>query len=297
MRIQGIIPPIVTPLDERERVDEKSLRGLARQLLNAGVDGIFVLGSTGEFAHLQDDEKRKAMEIVIEEVGKVVPVLVGVTETGTRRAVRWSHEAESRGADALVAAPPFYFPLSELEVERFYRTLAGETNLPLLIYHIPSTTKISMTISLFQTLSEVPNIVGVKDSTGKLPFTFRLIDAFRGRDFVILQGDDALVAPTLLYGGHGAINSSANLVPEWFVRLYGAVRDGDEKEAFSWQQRINRLLRELEGFPFLPALKEGLWYRGLIMTPIPTAPFSPLTESQRRRVHEILRHMGVVSEG
>lgn len=294
MHLHGIIPPLATPLDERERVDEGALKNLVRQLLQAGVHGFFVLGSTGEFAHLQDDEKRRAIDIVLAEVNKAVPVLVGVTEAGTQRTIAWVKEAQKRGADSIVAAPPFYYPLTDDELERHFRALAMETDLPILLYHIPETTKIRIPLSVIARLAEVPNIIGIKDSTGDLPFFYALLDHLRDKPFTVLQGHEALLAPSLFYGAHGGINSLANLVPEWFVALYEAAKQGDGQRAFAWQQQINRLLDALESFPFLPALKASLHYRGWI-PPTHSQPFTPLTEEQRQKLWATLHHFGIPS--
>lgn len=293
MQFSGIIPPVVTPLDEIERVDEGAMRVLVRHLIQSGVHGIFVLGSTGEFAHLTDDEKRRAIDVVVSEVNGEVPVLVGVTEAGTKRSIFWAKEAQRFGANGVVAAPPFYYRLSDAEIENHYRALSSECELPILIYHIPSTTKVRFSLELIERLAEAPNIVGIKDSTGDLPFVLNLVDQMNGRNFLVFQGHDALLAPTLLYGAHGGINSSANLVPSWFVALYDAARRGEATSALAWQRKINELVRLLETMPFLPALKMSLHLKGLIR-PFISAPFLPLPESQRENLLTVLKGMGVI---
>lgn len=293
MSFKGIIPPIATPLNEREEVDESSLRSLVRYLLQAGVHGIFVLGSTGEFAHLTDREKQRAIDIVVSEVNGKVPVLVGAAEAGTKRSIFWAKEAEKFGANGVVAAPPFYYPLTESEVENHYSALASECNLPILLYHIPSTTKVHFSVDLVERLSELPNIIGIKDSTGNLSFVFTLLDRMRGRNFVVFQGNDYLVAPSLLYGAQGAINSLANLVPSWFVAIYNAVQKRDVPSAMGWQQKINKLSAQLETMPFLPAIKEALHIKGLT-APFMTTPFAVLTEEQRGQLRIILENEGVM---
>jgi 4-hydroxy-tetrahydrodipicolinate synthase len=293
MKFSGIIPPVVTPLDEIERVDEGAMRALVRHLIQSGVHGIFVLGSTGEFAHLTDDEKRRAIDVVVSEVNGEVPVLVGVTEAGTKRSIFWAKEAQRFGANGVVAAPPFYYRLSDAEIENHYRALSSECELPILIYHIPSTTKVRFSLELIERLAEAPNIVGIKDSTGDLPFVLNLVDQMNGRNFLVFQGHDALLAPTLLYGAHGGINSSANLVPSWFVALYDAARRGEATSALAWQRKINELVRLLETMTFLPALKMSLHLKGLIR-PFISAPFLPLPESQRENLLTVLKGMGVI---
>jgi 4-hydroxy-tetrahydrodipicolinate synthase len=293
MQFSGIIPPVVTPLDEIERVDEGAMRALVRHLIQSGVHGIFVLGSTGEFAHLTDDEKRRAIDVVVSEVNGEVPVLVGVTEAGTKRSIFWAKEAQRFGANGVVAAPPFYYRLSDAEIENHYRALSSECELPILIYHIPSTTKVRFSLGLIERLAEAPNIVGIKDSTGDLPFVLNLVDQMNGLNFLVFQGHDALLAPTLLYGAHGGINSSANLVPSWFVALYDAARRGEATSALAWQRKINELVRLLETMPFLPALKMSLHLKGLIR-PFISAPFLPLPESQRENLLTVLKGMGVI---
>jgi 4-hydroxy-tetrahydrodipicolinate synthase len=293
MQFSGIIPPLVTPLDEIERVDEGAMRVLVRHLIQSGVHGIFVLGSTGEFAHLTDDEKRRAIDVVVSEVNGEVPVLVGVTEAGTKRSIFWAKEAQRFGANGVVAAPPFYYRLSDAEIENHYRALSSECELPILIYHIPSTTKVRFSLELIERLAEAPNIVGIKDSTGDLPFVLNLVDQMNGLNFLVFQGHDALLAPTLLYGAHGGINSSANLVPSWFVALYDAARRGEATSALAWQRKISELVRLLETMPFLPALKMSLHLKGLIR-PFISAPFLPLPESQRENLLTVLKVMGVI---
>jgi 4-hydroxy-tetrahydrodipicolinate synthase len=290
MQLAGIIPPIATPLDEDEKVDENALRSLVRYLLRSGVHGIFVLGSTGEFAHLSDDEKKRAIEIVLSEVDGKVPVLVGVTETGTKRSIFWAKEAQMLGANGVVAAPPFYYPLSEAEIENHYRALSSECELPILLYHIPSTTKVRFSLTLIERLAEVPNIVGIKDSTGDLPFVFTLIDRMRERNFLVFQGHDTLLAPTLLYGAHGGINALANLTPSWFVSLYEAAKRGEAILAISWQRKINELTHFLEAMTFLPALKMALHLKGLIR-PFVSAPFVPFPENRKEELLSALKGM------
>ncbi|MFN3421256.1 MAG: dihydrodipicolinate synthase family protein [Armatimonadota bacterium] len=293
MPFSGIIPPIATPLNGREEVDEPSLRSLVRYLLQTGVHGIFVLGSTGEFAHLTDSEKKRAIDIVVSEVNGKVPILVGVAEAGTKRSILWAKEAEKFGANGVVAAPPFYYPLTESEVENHYRALASECNLPILLYHIPSTTKVRFSVDLVERLSELPNIVGIKDSTGDLAFVFTLLDRMRGRDFAVFQGHDYLVAPSLLYGAQGAINSLANLVPSWFVAIYDAAQKGDAASAMDWQQKINKLSTQLETMPLLPAIKASLHIKGLTAS-FMTMPFAALTEEQHEKLRTILENEGVM---
>jgi 4-hydroxy-tetrahydrodipicolinate synthase len=296
--LRGIIPPVATPLDEQERVHEASLRKLLRHLQQAGVHGLFLLGSTGEFAHLTDAEKQRVLDIAAEEVAGKIPLLVGATEAGTKRCAFWLKEAERVGATAVVIAPPFYYPLSDDEVERHFRSLAEETALPLLLYHIPSATKVRMSLPLIERLADLPNIVGLKDSSGDLAFVFAVLDQMRDRPFVVFQGHDNALAPALLYGAHGGINSLANLVPEWFVHLYAAVQQGAMEEAMAWQRRINALSVEMQSLPFLPALKAGLWARGWVEKGWASKPFRPLTEGEQRRWRETLHRLDVpIKEG
>lgn len=296
MPLHGVIPPIATPLDGREQVHEPSLRKLVRHLRQAGVHGLFVLGSTGEGVHLTDEEKRKVLDIVAEEVGAAMPLLVGAIEVGTKKAALWLKDAERRGATAAVVAPPFYYPISDDEVEHHFRSLAEETSLPLLLYHIPSATKVRMSLPLIERLADLPNIVGLKDSSGDLAFVFAVLDLMRDRPFIVFQGHDSALAPALLYGAHGGINALANLVPEWFIALYTAAQQGDLAGAVGWQRRINALLRT---FPtaFLAALKLGLWARGWSETFTVSRPLSPLPEEECCVLIARWRQLGLKVEG
>jgi 4-hydroxy-tetrahydrodipicolinate synthase len=216
-----------------------------------------------------------------------------VTEAGTKRSIFWAKEAQRFGANGVVAAPPFYYPLSEAEIENHYRALSSECELPILLYHIPSTTKVRFSLTLIERLAEVPNIVGIKDSTGDLPFVLNLIDRTRERPFLVFQGQDDLLALTLLYGAHGGINSSANLVPSWFVALYEAAKRGEATSAIAWQRKINELVRHLETMSFLPSLKMALHLKGLIRPSI-SAPFTPFPENRKEELLSALKGMGIV---
>ncbi|MCS7224352.1 MAG: dihydrodipicolinate synthase family protein [Armatimonadetes bacterium] len=289
-KIRGIIPPLATPLKDDETVDKEQVRRLVSFLLEKGVHGLFVLGSTGEFPALTDEAKRGMIGTVLQEVHGRVPVLVGVTEPGTKRAISWVRAAESEGADAFVAAPPYYFRHTENEILRHFQMLADASPRPLLLYNIPVTTQNFLSLSTIIKLSDHPNIIGIKDSTGDMAFFSQIVDAMEEKPFVILQGDDRLVALSLIRGGTGAINSCANLVPEWFVSVYDAVQRGDVASALFYQKKINQVLGLLESVPFFAGLKEGLRLRGVNAGAV-SAPLETLSEQEKEQIKvTLVRH-------
>ncbi len=287
-KIKGIIPPLVTPLRDGETVDPDALRQLISFLIAKRVHGVFALGSTGEFPALTDVQKRIVMETIIDSARRTVPVLIGITEPGTQRVLQWLRCPEASGASAFVVAPPYYFRHSDQELISHFLTIADQSPIPLILYNIPQTTQNFLSLTVIQTLADHPNIIGIKDSTGDMSFFSRLTDALSDRPFTVLQGDDHLVALSLIRGASGAINSSSNPVPEWFVALYDAVTHSQWQTALKFQRKIDELVGLLESLSFLPALKAGLTLRGIPVGAV-TAPLQPLPDGAYQPIREILR--------
>ena len=162
--LHGVVPPIATPVYKDETVDEAGLRRLVNFQLERGVHGLFVLGGTGEFFCFPTREKIRAIETVVDEVNGRVPVVAGVTDLSTRRAIENSHIAQEAGVDFITSLPPFFFPLGQDTISRFYTSLAGESDLPLLLYNIRDPIHTNIQPETVQKLAQNPKIVGIKDS-------------------------------------------------------------------------------------------------------------------------------------
>ncbi|MFA4029504.1 MAG: hypothetical protein GDYSWBUE_000531 [Candidatus Fervidibacterota bacterium] len=264
MKLRGIIPPVVTLIDEGERVDESAFAAHLCALIESGVHGLFVLGSAGECVSLRDTEKRRAIKVAVEHAKGKLPILVGTMDTSTMRTIDNARVAEDMGADAVVVTPPFYYNHTRDEVIRHYEMVAKSTGLPLVIYNIPQLTKFHLSARDVSVLIGTGNIIGIKDSSGSWSNLLELLETFGGRDdFSILIGDEDLTCAGLLMGADGAIMAIANLAPRLAVRIYEAASNGHLDELRALQRELLKLLRIYKYGSPLACLKAALSIAGV----------------------------------
>ncbi|PLX89538.1 MAG: dihydrodipicolinate synthase family protein [Desulfuromonas sp.] len=249
--IKGVIPPIVTPIDDEERVNEKPLRQIVDHIINGGVHGILSLGSNGEFYGLEREEQQRAAAITLDQAKDRVPVYIGIAEITTRECVRWAQWAEQQQAQAISVLHPMFLSPSDEELYQHFKAVAEATSLPVLLYNNPDRMRCGISASLIDRLADIPNIVGVKESSGDMTLTAEFIRRTRDRDFKVIAGRDILILSTLVYGGAGTVASSANIVPELVVDIYDKFVAGDHAGALEAQYRLAplRMAYNLGSFP------------------------------------------------
>lgn len=289
-RLRGIMPALATPLNEDETVDESGFRRLVRRVLDGGVHGVVVLGSAGEFQALADEQKRRAMEIVISEVAGQVPIIAGTGEPGTKRALEMSRVAAKLGADAVMVVPPYYNPLNKEAVIEHYRILAAQSSLPVILYNIPGCTKVTLDLDVVAELCQQKGIIGIKDSGGDFGYFQNLVERFNANGFGIVTGSDHLLYASTLIGGDGSIGPTANVAPHWLVQLSDAARDARLDEARELQRKVKALGAIYRCGGFHAGLKAALALQG-ICQPVVTAPMRALTEAQTKQVEDKLREL------
>ena len=292
LSLQGVIPPLVTPLTEDGEVDAGSVGPVTEHVLAGGVHANFILGTMGEGAALSDEQRRvMAREAVAATAGRV-PVIAGVIETGTSRAAATAEALNDTGVDALVVMAPCYFRHGDQEeLLTHFRTVVEATDLPVVIYDNPHTTKNALTIDSVLALAEHPRVVGLKDSTGDATHFARLAHRFAGSDFALLQGDEAQLDSGMLLGADGLVVGIANLVPDVCVALYEAGRTGERERAGELQETLIRLqegLYNLRPNGYVQGTKTALSLLGLCQ-PWATSPHLPLGEPRTEQVREVLR--------
>jgi 4-hydroxy-tetrahydrodipicolinate synthase len=295
MLLEGVLPPMVTPLDAEERLDEAGLERQIDRLLTAGVHGIYLLGSTGEGPALRDAERQRTIRRAVQGVNGRVPVVVGCMASGTAKAIDNIRMAEAAGANAVAVTPPHYYPLSgRAEMVEHYRQCAGATGLPVLIYNIPSTTKVMLAPETIMAIRELPRVAGIKDSSGDLAHVLRIL-ALRGADptFRVLVGALAITGPALLMGADGLVPGPGNLDPALMVELYERGRSGDASSVRALQPRIYSLLRVLEYGPGVTCLKTALELMGVCAAHV-TAPFPRMGERERAGLAAVMREHGLL---
>ncbi|MBC3989005.1 dihydrodipicolinate synthase family protein [Streptomyces sp. AC563] len=306
--LTGVIPPMCTPLTPTGDVDTRSLAALTRRLLDAGVHGLFALGSTGEVAYLTDAQRRTALETVVETAAGRVPVLAGVIDTTTARMRDHAAGAAASGADALVATAPFYTRTHPAEIADHFRRLRAGTELPLFAYDIPAAVHTKLTAAIVLPLAADGTLAGLKDSSGQVEESRRLLVAARdrglGERFSVLTGSEMAVDGALLAGVHGVVPGLGNVDPHGYLRLYAHARAGRWAEAAAEQDRLAALFALTEtGDPArmggsssaLGGFKAALHLLGVIDCPATAAPQVPLEAAAVDRVRKFLDDAGLTA--
>lgn len=238
----GVIPPIITPVDEHENVDEKGFRKLIRHCLENGIHGIFVAGSNGECLALPQKERDRAIRITLDEVAGRVPVMSGVMDSSTRRVIDNIKSLEQMGGTAAVITPVFYARhATQEETVRHFEEIARHTAIDLIIYNIPPFTGQTLKAETIFKIARIDKVVGYKDTSGSFPDFQKCLSHFKGTDFALLQGATNLAAASMLLGADGYIPSMAPLFPEPHVRMYEYGRKGDIANTMACNEVISEI--------------------------------------------------------
>lgn len=305
-QLTGVVPPLVTPLTPEYDVDTASLARLIQYQLTGGVDGVFVLGTSGEGTFLTDEQRQVVLETAVAEVSGQVPVLAGVIDTSTSRVSAHVSAALKAGVDGLVVTAPFYAATHPAEIERHFTrlaSLAGDT--PLYAYDIPSRVGTKLPASLMISLGQQGVIAGVKDSSGQETSLRQLVLSRRdaGLDgFAIMTGSEVTVDSALAFGVDGVVPGLGNVDPAGYVRLFDASVAGDAAAARAEQDRLFRLFEIIDvadrsrmgaSSAALGAFKAGLYLLGVIDCPVTAYPCIPLSDAEIAAVRPLLDRAGL----
>ena len=297
-KFYGVIPPMVTPLAEDGGLDVEGVSRLVEHILAGGVHGLFLLGTTGEATDLPYAVRRELVQRVCDQVGGRVPVLVGITDTVIDESLRLAEYAADCSANALVAAPPYYFAAGQPELVDYYLNLADRLPLPLFLYNMPAQVKVSIDVQTVVELAKHPNIIGLKDSSGNIGYFNACRYAMRDRpDFRIFIGPEEAMGEVVLMGAAGGVAGGANLFPRTFVDLYDAATAKDVDKVRSLQERIMHVSSLIYGVghhnsSFVKGVKCALSLMGICSGTL-AAPREPFNASDRAIVRERLIELGV----
>lgn len=300
--LRGIIPPLATPLTSIDTLDLPGLERLIEHVLRGGVHGIFILGTTGEGPALSYRLRRELIERVCAQVGTRVPVLVGITDSAYIESLQLAEVSAKAGASAVVAATPFYFRFGQSDILRLIERLAKDSSLPLFLYNQPELTKISFEPRTVARAAEIPNVVGVKDSSGQIGYIKQVLSLV-GKShpkFSVLVGPERLLAEALLCGVHGGVPGGANIFPDVPVRLYRAFVDGKHQEMQELQAKMIEIGAPIwnigeEEPAFLGRLKGALAALG-ICSGLPTWPYQQVAVDEESKISEHLKKYGISRE-
>jgi 4-hydroxy-tetrahydrodipicolinate synthase len=287
--LDGIFAPHITPFTLEGELDEEALRKCIRFWVDGGVSGLVPCGSNGEAPYLNREERKRIIEIVMEEAGSKVRVIAGTGSLSTKETILFTRDAKELGVDAALVVTPFYFKLSNRELIAHYKTVLEAVDIPIVLYSVPKFTGFSLEPTVIaQLASEYDNVVGVKDSggnIGNIAETIRLV----GDRISVLAGTADLALSTLMLGGKGAVIAVANVFPKMCQNLYEAFKMGDYEKASLLQRRLIYLNDVLvKKYNQLSTIKEALNLLGL-PAGYPRSPALPLKEEERKEVEEALK--------
>jgi 4-hydroxy-tetrahydrodipicolinate synthase len=293
----GLVPPLVTPLSDSETLDETGYERLIDHLITGGVHGLFILGSTGEAPSLSGELRRRVIDQGCKIAAARIPVLVGVSDTCLRESIALAEYAARAGASAVVLCPPFYFPLEQRDLLRYFQHFTGAVSLPVFVYNIPKFARTHISTEVVQQLAEIPNVAGLKDSSGDLTYLrhVRQLTAHRP-DFSLFIGIEEIMVEGIHAGANGAVCGGANLFPELHVRAFEAACKDRLEEARQLQELIVRISNAVytigsETSSYLRGLKSGLSLLNICndATAEPFQPFSAEEKAQlRSRFDELM---------
>jgi 4-hydroxy-tetrahydrodipicolinate synthase len=289
MEVKGIIAAMVTPFDENQKINEAATNQLIEKLIKDGVSGIFILGTNGEFHVLTEEEKVSFAKIVIDTVNKRVPVYVGAGGNSTSEVIALSQKMEKLGADALSMITPYFVPLTQAELIAHYKAVAASVKTPIILYNIPKMTGINIEIETVKELAKVSNIIGIKDSSGKLENIEGYIEAAKGQDFVVLSGSDSLILKALKIGATGAIAATANLITALDVSIYENYVNGDLEAAQKAQDDIEELRGVLKLGTIPSVLKKSVELAGIPVGPA-RFPVAGLEDEAVSKIKDMLSY-------
>jgi dihydrodipicolinate synthase/N-acetylneuraminate lyase len=294
--LKGIIPPLVTPLLDNDTLDINGLERLIEHTISGGVNGLFILGTTGEFASLSHKLRNELIERTCFQVRQRVPVLVGITDSAFSESVNLARVASDSGADAVVLAPPYYYSSGQPELLEYLKRIMAQMPLPLFIYNMPVHTKIIFEPETVRIAADFEGIIGMKDSSANLSYFNQVRYLLRDRtDFTFMVGPEELTAEFVLMGGHGGVNGGANMFPKLYVDLYRASLNRDFEKIIPLQNTIMKISTSIYnvghyGSSYLKGLKCALSLMGLC-NDFMAEPFRKFREPERLKVKNLLEEL------
>jgi 4-hydroxy-tetrahydrodipicolinate synthase len=285
----GVLPAIITPFHEDKSLDEEGLKRNVEYLSKTGIAGMVPCGTTGEAATLTFEEHKRVIEIAVEN--STVPVIAGTGSNNTREAVELTCHAAEAGADAALLITPYYNKPNDRGMFEHFKTVAEKCDIPIVLYNVPKRTGINLKPELVAKLSQIKNIVAIKEASGNLSQLSQIIEQTRGSDFSVLCGDDDLTLPAMALGAKGVISVVANVAPRKTVAMVDAMMKGDLEKARSLHYELAPLVRAmfLETNPI--PVKTAHKYLGLAGGPL-RLPLGEMAADKEKMLKELLVTLG-----
>ncbi len=294
--LRGIVPPLVTPLLDNDTLDIDGLEHLIEHTIGGGVHGLFILGTTGEFASLSYRLKNELIRHTCRMVKQRVPVLVGIADSSFTESLNLSVTAANEGADAVVITPPFYFSQGQAELLEYLRHVVPQLALPVYLYNMPVHTKMMIEPETAVAAAQMPQVIGMKDSSSDLAYFKRIQYKLKDRpDFSLLVGPEEFTSEFVMMGGHGGVNGGANMFPKLYVDLYHASVERDFHKIVPVQDKVMQISNSIYrvgsyGSSYLKGLKCALSLMG-ICNDFMAEPFHKFKQPERDKVKKLLEEI------
>jgi len=294
--LRGIVPPLVTPLLDNNTLDLEGLEKLVEHVIAGGVNGLFILGTTGEAQSLSYELRVEMIKQTARILEDRLPLLVGISDTSLADSISLSQVAADAGADALVSAPPYYFATGQPELAEFYESLIPQLELPIYLYNMPSHTKVNFAPSTIHRIAENEKVIGFKDSSANGTYFQQVMYEMRDRkDFSIFVGPEEMMAEVVLMGAHGGVNGGANMFPKLYVDLYKAAASQNMAEVKRLQAIVMQISATIYsvgsfGSSYLKGVKCGLSVLG-ICNDFLASPFNKFDEDHRNRIRLAIENL------
>jgi len=293
--LQGIIPPVVTPLKGEDRLDERGVEQLLENLISGGVHGIFLLGTTGEATNLSYPLRKQFIEKACAVINKRVPVIVGITDTSLAGSLEIAQASKDAGADAVVISAPYYLPISQEEFVSYLEYLVPKLPLPFLLYNMPGCTKMHFSLETVKKAKEL-GALAIKDSSGNLEYFYALTESFKNEsEFSLLCGTELFLPESVTYGGNGGVPGGANIFPKVFVDLYDATLAGNSKEILRLREIVIQIEKKIynigtESSKYIKSIKCALSVLGVCDGYV-AQPFSKFGDKEYRQMEQNLHEL------
>lgn len=287
MNFGHVLTAMVTPFDQNGEVDFEAAEALVNYLIANGSDGLVVAGTTGESPTLTTDEKLELLKCVIETADGRVPIIAGTGSNNTRASIDLSKQAEQMGADGIMLVTPYYNKPSQEGLFQHFKTIADTVSLPVMLYNVPGRSVVKMSVETIVRLSQVNNVVSIKDASGDLDSMAEIISQTTN-DFTLYSGDDGLALPVLSIGGSGVISVSSHIIGSEIQQMVQNFKNGNVQDAAAIHRTLLPVMNALFAQPSPSPVKEALNMKGISVGDV-RLPMIPLNDDEKKELQRVLQ--------
>lgn len=277
---------MITPFDKNGNIDFQKTSTLIDYLINHGTESLVVTGTTGESPTLSSEEKIALIKHTVKEVNGRIPVIAGTGNNNTAASIKLTKQAEETGVDAIMLVVPYYNKPSQEGLYQHFKAIAESTKLPVMLYNIPGRSVVNMSVDTIVRLSELPNVIAIKEASGNLDAMAEIIAKTKD-DFVLYSGDDGLTLPVLSIGGAGVVSVASHIIGTEMQTMISAFVNGDYVSAAKQHRTLLPIMKQLFAVPNPGPVKTALQVRGLDVGSV-RLPLIPLTSSERNELMEVI---------